>query len=86
MGINVQGYRLRRDEKTRIDNAHHAIVKWMLYKHRSFSLGYVLCALPIIAFVTGYIEISADNVMVRNILKQIRLVRSVVRWVCWNVR
>ena len=58
----------------------------MLYKHRSFSLGYVLCALPIIAFVTGYIEVSADDVMVCDILTQIRLLRSVVRWVCWNVR
>ena len=45
----------------------------MLYEHGSFSLGYVFCALPIIALVAGHIEVTADDVMVCNILEHIKL-------------
>lgn len=43
----------------------------MLYEHGSFSLGYILCALPIVALVAGHIEVSANDIMVCNILEQI---------------
>jgi hypothetical protein len=45
----------------------------MLYEHRSFSLGYVRCALPKIALIAGHIKVAADDVMVYDILEQIKL-------------
>lgn len=86
MTINVQGTTYCGLTNKGIDNAHHAIVKWMLYKHGSFSLGYVFCALPITALVGGHIEVTADDVMVCNILEHIKFRGYLVRWIYGNIR
>jgi hypothetical protein len=45
----------------------------MLHEHSSFSLGYILCALPITALVAGHKEVTANDVMICNILEQMKL-------------
>jgi hypothetical protein len=51
----------------------------MLYKHRYFSLRYVLCAFPVFALVGRHEEVATRDVMVCDVLEKIKVDRCLGR-------
>ena len=47
-------------------DAHHSIVEWMLYEEGCLSLRYISCALPVFTLVARDIEVTLNDVMIRN--------------------
>jgi hypothetical protein len=52
----------------------------MLYKHSYLPLGYVLRAFPVTALVGGHEEVTADDVMVCDVLEKIKVDGCLGRW------